>query len=278
MRLRAKKIRTGYWRPGQDYVKAISGSLTRLLKDGDVIVVSEKAISTAEGNLIDESRVKPGVMARLIAQVWMRYVWGYILGRVCHLKPEAIKHLRSYPTKEGAAHKQVVLRLSGLLQALKHGSEGGVDISNVPYAYACLPLRDPQGVAEKILSGIRKGTGRNVMVVIADTDSTFSLGGVHFTTRPDPIEGILSLGGVVAFVLGRAFRLRQRATPLAVAGSPMSVEEALDLAEFAHHVRGYGAGRTVWDVAERFGVGLSEVTWEMLEMVEHYPIVLIRRG
>lgn len=276
-RLKTRRVRTGYWRPGEDYTRVIAASLKGLLRDGDVVVVSEKALSTAEGNLVDESAIKPGTMARLIARVWMRCVWGYLLGWACRLKAEAIRHLRSYPLKEGAAHKQLALRTSGLLQALKHGSEGGVDISNAPYAYACLPLRDPQRAAERILGGIAEGSGRRVTVIIADTDSTFSLGSVHFTARPGPIKGIISLGGVVAFVLGRALRLRQRATPLAVAGAPLSVEEALNLAELAHHARGYGAGRTVWDVAERFGVGLSEVTWEMLEMAEHYPIVLVRR-
>lgn len=39
----------------------------------------------------------------------------------------------------------------------------------------------------------------------------------------------------------------------------------------------YGAGRTVWDMSRRFGVDFSNVTWEMLEQVDHFPIVLVRR-
>jgi F420-0:gamma-glutamyl ligase-like protein len=62
-----------------------------------------------------------------------------------------------------------------------------------------------------------------------------------------------------------------------VAGCSLPTEEALRIAEFANRVRGYGAGRTVWEMAERFGVSLTEVSWEMLEMVEHKPIVIVRK-
>ncbi|MEM2688477.1 MAG: hypothetical protein QXR01_01320, partial [Candidatus Bathyarchaeia archaeon] len=36
------------------------------------------------------------------------------------------------------------------------------------------------------------------------------------------------------------------------------------------------AGRTVWDMAEKFNVDLAEVNWEMLEKIKHKPIVLVR--
>jgi F420-0:gamma-glutamyl ligase-like protein len=73
------------------------------------------------------------------------------------------------------------------------------------------------------------------------------------------------------------FRLRKRATPIAVAGCEIPVEKALEIAEIANHARGFGAGRTVWDMAERFKVNLADVSWEMLETVKHKPIVLVRR-
>jgi len=33
----------------------------------------------------------------------------------------------------------------------------------------------------------------------------------------------------------------------------------------------------VWDMARRFGTSLTGVTWEMLESVEHRPVVVLRR-
>jgi F420-0:gamma-glutamyl ligase-like protein len=39
---------------------------------------------------------------------------------------------------------------------------------------------------------------------------------------------------------------------------------------------GAGAGKTVWDMAERFQVNLTGVTWKMLMKIRHYPIVVLR--
>jgi F420-0:gamma-glutamyl ligase-like protein len=164
----------------------------------------------------------------------------------------------------------------GLLHALKYGSEGGIDLSNLPFSYAALPLENSQREAEDIRNCIEETAGKRVTVMISDTDSTFSLRGIHFTSRSKPLKGIHHFPGPLLFVLGRCLGLRQRATPLAVAGSNLDVEEALEIAERAHHVRGYGAGRTVWDMVEGSAVGVAGVTWEMLSRSRHYPIVLVR--
>lgn len=276
MKVKAKPIRTKYWLPGDDYLKIIVDVINNRIIDGDIITISEKAISVAKGNLIDESIIKPSPLSRFIAGFWMRIIWGNILSRLSRLKKESIRHMKNYPIRAGSAHKQLALRYGGLLQALKHGSEGGIDTSNLPYAYSCLPLKKPEEEVIIIQREIRNQTGRNVTVVIIDTDSTFTWHNFHFSSRPRPFRGIKSFGGVLSFTLGRVFKLKERATPLASAGSKLSTKDLLDIAEFAHHTRGYGSGRTIWDMARRFGVGLSDVTWEMLEEVDHYPIVLIR--
>ncbi len=276
-KLKVKRIRTRYWRPGEDYAKKIAESVMSYVDDGDFVVVSEKAISTAKGNVIDERKIKPGIIAKLLARIWMRFVWGRFLGLLCNLQPDAIEHLINYPLIEGASHKQLAIRTSTILQSLKHGSEGGIDLSNLPYAYACLPLKDPDKIAEKIKLEILKTTSKPTTVIISDTDSTFTYRNLHFTAHPNPIKGIFSSGGFLTFVIGRFFKLKQRATPNAVNGIELQIEDSLRLAELAHRARGSGAGRTIWDVAKRFAVGLSEVNWDMMNGVPHYPVVLIRR-
>jgi F420-0:gamma-glutamyl ligase-like protein len=274
--LRVKTVKTRYWRPGEDYLEAITRRTAKYLGRGCVLVLSEKALSTARGNIVDEALAKPGFLAKVIATFWMRAIWGYVLGPLCRFKPATLERLRSFPKKAGAAHKQVVLDAAGFLQALKYGSEGGIDLSNMPYSYACLPLQHPHRVARQIQEHLARETGTDVTVIIADTDSTFTFHDVHFTAHPNPLGGITSLG-LGAFILGRALKGKQRATPLAVAGPEVTVEEALRLAEVAHHARGDGTGRTVWDMADRFNVDASDVSWEMLEEGAHYPLVLIRR-
>ena len=76
--------------------------------------------------------------------------------------------------------------------------------------------------------------------------------------------------------MGRFLKLKKRATPLAVAGSKITTEEAIELAKIANRTRGSGAGRTVWDMAKTFDVTLTDVTWKMLDSVKHRPIVIIR--
>jgi F420-0:gamma-glutamyl ligase-like protein len=72
------------------------------------------------------------------------------------------------------------------------------------------------------------------------------------------------------------FKLKRSATPIVVAGCQIPAEKALAIAEVANRARGFGAGRTVWDMAEKFKVELTEVSWEMLETVKHKPIVIVR--
>jgi F420-0:gamma-glutamyl ligase-like protein len=156
------------------------------------------------------------------------------------------------------------------------GSEGGIDGSNLAYSYVSLPLKDARVAAEELRRQIQLRLRKKVFVLIVDTDKTYSLRYFHFTPRPNPIKGIHSFGGFIVYVTGRMFRLRKRATPIAVSGCSISVEEALEVAEIANRARGYGAGRTVWEMAEKFNVDVDDVSWEMLETVRHKPIVIVR--
>jgi F420-0:gamma-glutamyl ligase-like protein len=206
----------------------------------------------------------------------MRLVWGYILGPLSRLRKITIQHIRSYPLNEGSAHKQLALEQASLLEALMFGSEGGIDGSNLPYSLVSLPLRNAQEVAEKTRASIKAKLDKNVAVIIVDTDKTYSFRTFHFTHRPNPIQGIRSLGGFLSYVIGRFFKMSHRATPVAIAGAQIGVEEALEIAEIANRRRGFGAGRTVWDMAARFGVDVTGVTWKMLDKLEHKPIVIVK--
>ncbi|MGC9345240.1 MAG: coenzyme F420-0:L-glutamate ligase [Candidatus Bathyarchaeales archaeon] len=278
VKYKALAIATKYWRPRENYLEEIIKGVKGKVSHRDFVVVSEKAISTATNNIVDENRVKPRLSAKLIAKYWMRIVWGYFLGRLCHFRERLLQYLREYPLELGSRHKQVALQHGGLLQALMFGSEGGIDGSNLAYAYVSLSLGNADEVAEKIREQIRLRLGKEVFVVIVDTDKTYSFGNFHFTPRPKPIKGIHSFGGFITYVIGRMFKLKKRPTPIAVAGCKISVEEALTIANIANRVRGFGVGRTVWDMAEKFKVELANVSWEMLETVKHKPIVIIRKS
>ncbi|PVX24213.1 MAG: hypothetical protein CW691_08370 [Candidatus Bathyarchaeum sp.] len=273
---KAVAIETQYWKPNDNYTQDIIKAIKNIVADGDFVTVSEKAISTALGNIVDEKNVKPSRLARFIAKYWMHFVWPYILGPICHLRKKTITFLQSYPTEDGSLHKQLALQRGGFLQALMHGSEGGIDGSNLPHSYVCLPLENAPKIAHELRRQIQAELGKHVTVAIVDTDKTYSLNGFHFTPRPKPITGIHSVGGVLAYVAGRSLKLKKRATPLAVSGSQLTTEESIEIAKIANRTRGVGAGRTVWDMAETFNVTLTGVTWNMLGSVKHRPVVIIR--
>jgi F420-0:gamma-glutamyl ligase-like protein len=276
-RYKALPITTKYWKPGENYLNEIVRNVAGRIADGDFVAISEKAISTSLGNIVDESRCKPSQSAVLIAKIWMRVCWGYFLGPLCHFHRKLLQRLRRYPVKLGSRHKQVALTHSGLLQALMFGSEGGIDGSNLPYSLVSLPLDKAAEKAEKIRRQIWLALRKKIGVIIVDTDKTYSFGNFHFTPRPKPTDGIHSFGGFVTFVVGRMLCLEKSATPIAVAGGRITIEEALEMAKVANRSRGYGAGRTVWDMANRFEVGLNAVSWKMLETIKHKPIVILTK-
>lgn len=275
-RYKVAAIETNYWKPKNNYIKEIIQKIENTIENRDIIVISEKAISTALGNLIDENKIKPTKLAIFISKYWMRIIWPYILAPTCHLREETIQNLRSYPIKKGSKHKQLALERNGLLQALMHGSEGGIDGSNLPYSYVSLPLENSQDIAKELFMQIEDQLGKIVTVAIVDTDKTYTLGSFHFTPHPHPIKEIHSGGGILAYVIGRFLKLKKRATPLAVAGTRLTTEEAIEIARIANRVRRSGAGKTVWEMAQSFKVDLDQVTWKMLSTVKHRPIVILR--
>ncbi len=273
----ASAVSTKYWRPGDDYLGEIIKAIEKRVESGDFVIISEKALSTALNNMIDENSIVPRVNAKLIARVWMRIGWGYFIGTICHLGPRLLRRLRNFPIENGSRHKEVALREAGLFQALMFGSEGGIDGSNLPYSFVSLPLKDATKLAEDISNEILLRLKKKVTVIIVDTDKTYSFRNFHFTPRPKPLKGIYSKGGFCVYLVGRFLKLKKKPTPLAVARRNLTAEEALAIANIADKARGPGAGATVWDMAARFKVDATHVTWEMLGTLKHKPIVIVRR-
>ena len=274
----ALAISTKYWKPKDDYINKIINAIENKIEDNDFVVVSEKAVSTALGNMIDENTVKPSLTARVIAHFWMRFVWGFPLGLLCGFGQRLLLRLRNYPLESGSHHKQVALQYAGFWQALMFGSEGGIDGSNLPYSYVSLPLNNVEEITQKIQSQIRQKLRKNVCVIIADTDKTYRFRNFFFTPRPKPYKGIQSLDASGTYVIGRILRLKKSSTPLAVSGYSLGPEEALKITNIADKARGPGSGATVWDMAARFHVEVEDVSWEMLASIRHKPVVIVRKN
>jgi F420-0:gamma-glutamyl ligase-like protein len=255
---------------------AVAGKIV----DGDFVVISEKAISTVQGNILDENKIIASVNAKFLASFWMRIIWGYPLGVLCRFGQKLLNRLRAYPLDHGGRHKQAVLEQAGWGQALMFGSEGAIDGSNLPYALVSLPLKNSQSIAEQIQKEIHQRLGTWICVIIVDTDKTYRWGNFCFTPRPNPFKGIHSFNqfALLAYGAGKFLNLYESSTPLAVAGLHcLDAATALKIANIADRVRGAGAGATVWDMASRFHTQVDSVTWSMLFQIEHKPIVIVRK-
>ncbi len=281
MRYKLVPVRDRYWKVGSGAVRNALRALKDVtLTDGDVVLLSEKAVAVAEGELIDESRYEPGRLARWLAKYWMRIVWGRILGPLLKdvmdppLRDETVENFRRYPLEEGARHKQMVLEEFGLKHALEPLSEAGVDVGNVPGTCAA-PVPESAGdVARELRERLMEERDVDVAVVVGDTDKTFELLGIKFTTIARAHPPIKAGTGIFGFLVGRLLAETLGPTPVAIAGD-LDVEEAIRLLERAEEVRTKGAGRTVYDMMREAG-DPSGIDEEFLDSFEHVPIVVAR--
>ena len=264
-------IETGYIKPNED-LNVIIEPAQKLMKDDDYLVIAETPISVAQGRLVDESKYSPSITAKFLTTVWSKYLWGYILGPALGIKQRTIKNLRKLP-KETYAHKEVILQLYGLKHALKPASEAGVDLSNAPGTYVSLLPDNPEQVAKDLKNKI----GKEVCVMIIDTDATYMKNGKYFTGLPIAIDGIDADNGFFGYVKGQLSE-NMGSTPLGCS-EKMDVETALRIANIAEDYQKSLSTemKTIHSVKEVLGTEFDEVTIDDLDSITHTPAVIIRK-
>ena len=136
--------------PGFDIAGAVSAAGPR---DGDVAVVSQKAVSKAEGRIVRLGGVRPSGLAEGIASEYGKDP------RIVHLVLE-----ESGRIVRMARGILIVETRSGIVCA-----NAGVDESDVELGHATLLPEDPDASARRISEGIGRAAGRDVAVVVSDT-------------------------------------------------------------------------------------------------------------
>ena len=264
-------IETGYIKPNGS-LNPIIEPATKLIKDGDYLVIAETPISVSQGRLIDEAKYKPSLKAKFLAVIWSKYIWGYILGPLLKIKKRTIKNLRKLP-KETSAHKEVVLQLYGWKHALKPASEAGIDLSNAPGTSVSLLPENPEEVAKSLKNKINK----DITVMIIDTDATYMKNGHYFTGLPIAIDGIEANKGVIGYVKGQLSE-NMGSTPLGCSRK-ISVEEGLKMANIAEEYQKSldTAMPTIHSVKSVLNVDGGVVTVEDLDSITHTPAVILRK-
>jgi coenzyme F420-0:L-glutamate ligase / coenzyme F420-1:gamma-L-glutamate ligase len=144
------------FRPGDDVAGSIVEAARRqgtAIAPDDVLVVSQKIVSKAEGRLVHLSEVTPSPRARTVADE---------IGRDPRLVEIILRESR-----------RVVRQAKGvLIVETHHGfvcANAGVDQSNVDADTACLLPEDSDRSAAALRARVRALTGHEPAVIIADT-------------------------------------------------------------------------------------------------------------
>ena len=133
------------------------------IQDGDVLVVTQKAVSKAEGRVVPEGpEGKAG---------WVRR----------------------------ESRRAVASRGDLIIAETHHGfvcANAGVDASNVPEGFVSLLPADPDASAERIRAALLERTGRTVGVVVTDTfGRPWRRGGVNVAIGAAVIPALIDLRG-----------------------------------------------------------------------------------
>jgi coenzyme F420-0:L-glutamate ligase/coenzyme F420-1:gamma-L-glutamate ligase len=141
-------------RTGDDLSRMISGAVARDLRQGDVLVVTHKIVSKAEGRLVDLRTVEPSTLAKGFAT---RYG----------------KDPRQIEVVLRESRRVVRMDRGIIISETHHGfvcANAGVDASNVPGDHTvCLLPVDPDASAARLRDALARDPGVDVAVVISDS-------------------------------------------------------------------------------------------------------------
>jgi F420-0:gamma-glutamyl ligase-like protein len=241
------------------------------------LVIAETPIAISQGRLIDESEFTPSLKAKILAVLWSKYIWGYILGPLLGIKKRTIKNLRKLHP-EASVHKEVILQVYGLKHALKPASEAGVDLSNAPGTLVSLLPENPQETAINISKYLKKTVHKDVTVLIVDTDATYKRKGKYFTALPIAMDNIQSNKGIWGYTLGQLSE-NCGSTPLGVSND-ISVDKAIKIANICENYQ-----KSLETNMETFysmkkiltkNKKENDVTLEALNSIIHTPAIVVR--
>jgi len=148
-------LSTGIIKPGDPITERVAEAANTTcggFEDGDIIVLAETAVATAEGNVVDLAHVNPTSRARELAEQYK-------------MDPRTVEVVLQ-------ESDSIVGGIPGFLLCMKNGTllpNAGVDASNAPPGCVTpLPV-NPDQSAVSIRESVKQLTGKTVGVIIADS-------------------------------------------------------------------------------------------------------------
>jgi coenzyme F420-0:L-glutamate ligase/coenzyme F420-1:gamma-L-glutamate ligase len=212
--------------PGTDLAAAILDALAgqgEALVDGDIVVVTQKVVSKAEGCLVDLATVEPSRLASEWAERWAKDA------RVVELVLRESRRI-------------VRMERGVIISETRHGlvcANAGVDCSNVGNDHATLLPPDPDASAAGLRSALQAASGARLGVVISDTfGRAWREGQTNIAIGVSGVEALRHFEGQVD-PTGYELRVTMLATADEVAGAAELVMGKVDGVPVAI-VRGLG--------------------------------------
>ncbi len=141
-------------RPGDDLAGMVAGAVQSSLRSGDVLVVTHKIMSKAEGRLVNLNTVEPSALAKEYAARWGK-------------DPRQIEVVLRESRRIVRMDRGVVI------SETRHGfvcANAGVDASNVPGEdTVCLLPIDPDRSAATLREALHRRLGVEAAVVVSDS-------------------------------------------------------------------------------------------------------------
>lgn len=163
---------------GDDLASMISSSAR--LEDGDVLVVSHKAVSKQEGRVVELAGVRPSPLASGLASAYGK-------------DPRVVELVLC------EAHRIVRMGRGVIITETRHGlvcANSGVDESNAGEGRAVLLPLDPDASAQRLRSRLREACGADVAVLVSDTmGRPFRLGQTDCAVGSAGMDPLLDLRG-----------------------------------------------------------------------------------
>jgi len=191
-------------KPGDDLVRLILDKASRTaggIKDGDIIVVTSKIVSKAYNFLIKLDKVKPSKEAFKLAKklnMDPRFIQAVLdqSDEILFVFPfyELIKEgiISLEKISKNVARAYEVLKRIPYMLVVRRGNQiytdAGLDFSNNPEGILSALPKNLDKVAKEIRRKIFELTGKDVAVVISDTEMWLSLGSLDFARGSSGIE------------------------------------------------------------------------------------------
>lgn len=169
------------------------------IKDKDVLVITSKVVSVYEGRVVDLEEVEPSLRAKTIAkttgmlpeEVELILQEGKVLASIPVSKFGQDFILDQAKDKERA--KKALEDLPSMLLTERNGricTSAGVDLSNSPEGKATLLSEDPDQSAKKIREELEELTGKELAVIITDSELSIRAGSTDIAIGCSGIEPV----------------------------------------------------------------------------------------